>query len=390
MCNLSSSAPPSSKVDDLTANPGSPASGEAPCCPEAADFRKHGRKAAYYGFDDKTDMVGAGTQPYWLPPNAAKTAPTNRLTRDGAVWLSVQRGQTTKCMINFANHHGCIRNSTYVVKPANVARVVTSTITTNLAEFEIQGLAAGDCTIVVSCGGKDIGWVHVACHILKSYRVALCEVNQTVTIGTGAAARTSLTLPRPAMDMTVYRNFFAECYRAACVEVSLTALARYDLPATTNLAPGGGFFDANGQMTPTQLDAGWGGTITRVTDAIFTAVKRRNPGYDKYLFLMMPTGRRGAGSYINGFARSIGSDYAIFFNSDSGVYSTAAHEFGHTIKLRHPNDPAASGQYPPHLRAAAGGDNVASNDVLNLMGYGNPRTDRKELRYMQWKSVQGR
>ncbi len=390
MCKLSSSAPPESKPDDLTKKPGSPASGEAPCCPEAVDFQKHRTKSAYFGFDDKTDMVASGTQPYWLPPNAAKTAPSNRLTRDGAVWLSVQRGAKTKCVINFANHHACIRNSTYTVQPASIARVVSSNITTNRAEFEIEGLARGDCTIIVRCGGKDIGWIHVACHILKTYRVAMCEVNQTITTGTGPAARTSLTLPRPAMDMAVYRSFFAECYRAACIEVSLTALARYDLPPTINLAPGGGFFDPLGQMTPAQLNAGWGGTITRTTDAIFSAVRARNPGYDKYLFLMMPLGPRGPGSYINGFARDIGSNYAIFFNSDSGVYSTAAHEFGHTINLRHPNDSRATGQFPPHLRAASGGNNVAADDVLNLMGYGSPRADRKELRYMQWKSVQGR
>ena len=91
---------------------------------------------------------------------------------------------------------------------------------------------------------------------------------------------------------------------------------------------------------------------------------------------------------MNGFARGIGGDYGIFFNQGQSSLSTACHEFGHLIDLRHPNDPKGTPQFPTHLRA--GSNNVPANDTLNLMGYGGPRPQRKRLRYKQWKAVQGR
>lgn len=368
---------------------GASTSGVQTCCPDVAEFKKANRKQDYFGFDDKTCLVAAPADRYWDPPTKPKTAPTDRLTRDGAVWLSVEKGKTAKCIIDFTNQLPCIRNCTYEPKPAGKVTVVSAVITTDRAEFEIRGESAGDCTIVVKCDGKDRGWVHVACYEQLTFSVGMCEVNQTITTGTGAAATSSLTLPRPAFDVAQYQTFFDDCYRAACIKVTITALPRYDLPATVNLSPGGGFFDANGQMESPAYRSRMATGIYPVTDQIDSAVRAANPGYDKYLYLMVPPGARQAGKgYLNGFARGIGGNYAIFFNVDSGTYSTAAHEFGHTIELRHPNDSAGTGQYPAHLRA--GSDNVPANDVLNLMGYGGPRNQRKELRYKQWKAASGR
>lgn len=370
-----------------------PASATATCCPDAAWTSVGSSKLRYFGFDDRTDLAHASrmlppatnANAYWIKSlPVAGPAPSNRLTRDGTPWVSVEQGKTAEVTMNLKGGTGaCLANVSYEVKPANIASIERTSNATRGAVV-IKGQRRGEATLVARCNGKEIGWFHIACHQNKRYRVGMCEINQVVP-----GIPPSLLLPRPSMNLVPYQTLFDECYRAACIEVVLSALPRYDLPATTNLAPGGGFFDPNGQMTKAHLSAGWSGSITTVADAIYNAVRRRNPGYDKYLFLMMPTGSRAhGGSDINGFARDIGAKYAIFFNSDSGVYSTAAHEFGHTIKLRHPNDPRATSQFPQHLRAPA--DNVAINDELNLMGYGAPRTDRKELRYMQWKSVEGR
>lgn len=369
-----------------------PANATATCCPDAAWASVGGSKLRYFGFDDRTDLAHASSMlppatnanAYWIKSlPVAGPAPSNRLTRDGAPWVSVEQGKTAEVTMNLKGGSGaCLANVRYEIKPTNIASIERTSNATRGAVV-IKGQRRGEATLIARCNGKEIGWFHIACYRNKRYRVGMCEINQAVS-GTPP----SLLLPRPSMNLAPYKTFFDECYRAACVEVVLSALPRYDLPATTNLAPGGGFFDSDGQMTEAQLSANWDG-ITKTTDTIYNAVRRRNPGYDKYLFLMMPPGPRVPNhKYVNGFARDIGAKYAIFFNSDSGVYSTAAHEFGHTINLRHPNDPKATSQYPKHLRAS--GDNIPVNDNFNLMGYGKPRPDRKELRYMQWKSVEGR
>jgi hypothetical protein len=389
MCDVGQSASTQSRPGQVARRPGAPTSGVQTCCPDVAEFQKAANRTDYFGFDDKTDMVATGTDPYWVPAAKAKTAPSDRLTRDGAIWLSVEKGQTAKCVIDFTNNLTCISNCTYETRPGGKVTVVTSAISADRAVFEIRGDNAGDATVVVRCNGQDKGWVHVACHERLTFSVGMCEVNQSVTTGSGATARTTLTLPRPTMNVAQYQSFFDECYRAACIKVNITALPKHDVPASVNLSPGGGFFDANGQMESPGYRSRMATGIYPVTDAIDSAVRRAHPGYDKYLYLMIPPGARQAGTgYLNGFARGIGGNYAIFFNDDAGTYSTAAHEFGHTINLRHPNDSAGTGQYPAHLRA--GGDNVPVNDVLNLMGYGNPRNRRKELRYKQWKAASGR
>lgn len=389
MCDFGSSASTSTTPSGVSPTAGASTSGTVTCCPDVAEFKKKSTRTDYFGFDDKTCLHAAAADRYWVPATKSKTAPTNRLTRDGAVWLSVETGKTTKTTIDFTNNIGCITNCTYEVKPASKATVLTASIGADRATFEIKGDAEGDCTVVVKCDGKDVGWVHVAVWDQLAFTVGICEVNQSITTGTGAAATTALTLPRPALNVARYQSFFDDCYRDAAVKVTLTGLPRHDVPATVDLSAGGGFFDANGQMESPAYRARRATGIYPVTDAIHTAVSAANPGYDKYLFLMVPPGaRRASKRYLNGFARGIGGDYAIFFNVNSGTYSTAAHEFGHLIDLRHPNDSSGANQYAAHLRA--GSNNVATNDTKALMGYGNPRTSRKRIRYEQWKAVSGR
>ena len=269
--------------------------------------------------------------------------------------------------------------------------MVSTVIAADRATFEIKGTAKGDATVVVRCGGKDIGWIHVACWDLQSYRVGMVRCTQSVTSGTGAAAVTAAVLPSVAMNVANYQSFMDDAWRDAAVKVNLTALPDYEIPAATaDMSAGNGFWDANGVMASPYFLSNASTAVYPTTDAIHTAVAAANPGYDKYILLIPEPGSRGSGSFINGFARGIGGSYCAFFNINSGTYSTAAHEFGHMVNLRHPNDSNGRAQYPPHLQMPSGGSNVIPDDTLNLMGYGNPRPNRKRLRYLQWKAVSGR
>lgn len=392
MCDTKSAAKTDAKVKDLTNKKGGgngSNSGKQTCCPDVVEFKQRNTRADYFGFDDKTNLAANDGARYWDPPTKSKSAPGSRQTRDGSVWLSVEKGQTTKCIIDFTNQLTCISNCTYEVKPASIASVLTSNITADRAMFEIRGNAKGDCTVIVKCGGKDRGWVHVACHTRKTFNVAICEVNQMVDLPSGVVGPPALTLPRVTMPVSRFQTFFDDVYRDAAVKVNLTGLPVHYLDSSVDLGPKGGFFDANGQMESPAYRARKPTGIYPVTDDIHSDVSAAHPGYDQYLFLMIPPGDRQSGKgYLNGFARGIGGDYGIFFNEGASSLSTACHEFGHLIDLRHPNDPSGTGQFPTHLRA--GDNNRPANDMLNLMGYGGPRPQRKRLRYLQWKAVQGR
>ena len=356
------------------------------CCPDVGWFEKRRSAEDYFGFDDKTCMPEEGENPYWEPTDAAKSEPANREVRDGAIRVSVEKGQTTGTRIRF-DRPICAKNCTFEVNPSNVASVMTEELSVTEADFDIQGNAVGDATIKIVCEGDAIGWIHVACYERKSFKVALCEVNQLYTRRDGGAQR--FRLPRPRKSAEDFQEFFDSVWRAACVEVDIAGLPFYDVPDDVNLTAGGGFFDDDGQMTSPAFRDRMATGVYPVTDAIHEVVSKENPGYDKYLYLMIPPGdRQDDQGYLNGFARGIGGDYGVFFNQGNSSLSTACHEFGHLVDLRHPNDPRGHPQFPKHL--LAGDDNVPALDELNLMGYGGPRPQRKALRYRQWKSIEGR
>lgn len=375
----------------------------ATCCPKASHFTTNSSVANYFGFDDKTNLVASvGVDEYWLPSTKAKSMPSNRETRDGAVWMSVEEGKTAKAEINFAGHSSitCISNVTFVPDtPAHVS-VVSTTVAAATAVFEIKGGTEGECSIEVTCSGNTVGYIHVACYKPQAFRVAICNINQPAPAVAPPAWPTppppppALNLPVPVMSLSGYQSFFDEVYKQAVAPIALTSLANYNLPAAPSVL-GGNFFDAGDSMGYTHFRNNYA-SIRAQTDAIHAAVSARSPGYDYYLYLMPMPNLQPAPperSRLNGYVNTISGTYGIFFNAGPGLTGTAAHEFGHLLGLRHPNDTAGASQYATHLRATSPvekGQNWTANDPLNLMGYGNPRPSRKALRLNQWKSIPNR
>lgn len=122
------------------------------------------------------------------------------------------------------------------------------------------------------------------------------------------------------------------------------------------------------------------------------------------LYWYVPT----VGCSILGTVLNIGSSIAFGFAADSTTArNSCAHEFGHSLNLRHPSDGASAAQFATHNRstlniavaafaatntepASAAGtarSNVMANDPTNLMGYWSDRPNRKPLRYHQWKAA---
>ena len=386
MCDLSCSASTDSSAADLGG--GGSTSGTQTCCPDVVEFEKRTTRYDYFGFDDKTNMVASGSDPYWVPPTKSKSAPATRTTRDGSVWLSVEKGKETSVDIKFTNNLTCIRNATFEVNPSSKVTVLTPTITANNVRFKVKGVAKGDATVKVVCDGNPIGWVHVAVHDRKTYNVAVCEVNQLIPLAPGASGPQQLRLPRPSKSVAEFQTFFNDAWTDAAVKVNLTGVpVHYAATSTTDLSAGGDIWDANGNPEFNHIVANFA-TMTSHTDAIHAAASAANPGYDKYLYLMVAPGNM-VGSMVAGFANSLPGSYGFFFNQGTGSLSTACHEFGHLVGLRHMNDTAGASQYAPHLRTT-NANNINPLDQFNLMGYGSPRANRKRLRYHQWKSVQGR
>ena len=136
-----------------------------PICSNVSFFEGSTTRANYFGFDHKTNrVVTPGTDEYWLPtpPKGTLTLPSNKLTRDGGRWVSVAVDEETEVEIHFAfkttDCIPCIANTTFEVKPSNIAEVVTTNINAKKATFKIKGKAEGEASLRVICDGNDIGW----------------------------------------------------------------------------------------------------------------------------------------------------------------------------------------------------------------------------------------
>ncbi len=376
-----------------------------PICANVSFFEGSTTRANYFGFDHRTNQVDTtGTDEYWLPTPArgTLTLPTNKLTRDAGRWVSVAVGKETEVEINFAfittECIPCITNSTFEVKPATIADVVTTSVTAKKAIFKIKGKAEGEASLKVICDGNDIGWFHIWCKNEATLKV------DVVNLITNSA-------PVNAFNIASLKAAFNEIYGQAAIKIDMIDLGDVDLTANATLATTesagypatGGFLAKTGSPRPYDSKA----TILNALDVAASAILSARttaplPRVGAYrIYRYIPT----VGAAIGGTVLGIGSSPAFAFISDSAsARNSMAHEFGHCLGLKHPSDGSSGTQFAIHNRstlnqavpayaatntepatvAASAKSNVMAKDPTNLMGYWSDKANRKPVRYHQW------
>lgn len=388
-----------------------------PICASVSFFEGPTSRSKYFGFDHKTDMPATDPGHYWkpCPEHGDLTLPGDKMTRDGARWVSVAVGKEVQLEINFDFKHKecipCISNSTFEVVPGSVAEVLTPKISSKKAVFKIKGKAVGEASLKVICDGHDIGWFHIWCQ-------------NEATIKLDVACLVTNRAPSTSYSMTALQAHFDDVFRQACIKIDMLDLGDIDLTGLSALAAiestgypasgGGKFLSKSGTPRPydskgavlNALNAAASGALAART----TAPLARAGAYRLYWYV--PT----VGCSILGTVLNIGSNRGFGFAADSSTArNSCAHEFGHSLNLRHPSDGNSTPQYAPHLLATLNAavpafpatntepasaaqaafvptpkrasNNVLGNDPTNLMGYWSDRPNRKRLRYNQWKTI---
>lgn len=386
-----------------------------PCCASVSFFEGPTSRPKYFGFDHKSDMPTTDAGHYWkpCPDHGDLSLPGNKLTRDGARWVSVAVGKEVQLEINFDFKKKecipCISNSTFEVVPSNVASVLTPKVSAKKAVFKIKGNAVGEASLKVICDGEDIGWFHIWCQ-------------NEVTLKLDVACLVTNRAPSTSYNIGSLRSHFDDIFRQALIKIDMLDLGDIDLTGNAALATvestgypaTGKFLSKSG--TPRPYDSK--GAVLNALEAAATASLAartaaplaRAGAYRLYWYV--PT----VGCSILGTVLNIGSNRSFGFAADSSTArNSCAHEFGHCLNLRHPSDGSSGPQYAPHLLATLNAavpvfpatnteptnaaqaafvptpnrssNNVLGNDPTNLMGYWSDRPNRKPLRYHQWKAA---
>lgn len=353
------------------------------CCPNAVIFAERGN---FFGFDDATNLVANQNQDeYWIdggsPPQLGSlTEPSDPMTRDGSNWVSVGVGETITIEFEIIGT-GVSNRVEFESKNTGTASVTKS----SPQVITISGVSKGKATIIAKCDSNVIGWIHVSCYNRKNVRLAIVPINQkerkevdevlpsgeTVKVTKYVAKNSVLTVP-----ITRIQDKLNLVFKQAIVDAKATALDTYYTDLIESM------FDSSGAITMTYFNTG---VPTITSTAIYSLVRTAHPGYDYYV-LWIPAPNR-SGSEINGFVNAIGGDFfALLY--EGAVEDTIAHELGHLLDLRHPNDSSGNSQYPPHLNdGATGNQNYDLDDKFNVMGYASPRSDRNDLRLLQWDTI---
>ena len=362
-------------------------------------------RGKYFGFDHKTNLKPTGGNPYWdpVPDKGTLTLPGDKQTRDEARWVSVAVGQEVELEINFAfkttDCIPCIANCTYEVIPANVAEVLTARVSAKKAVFRIKGKADGEASLKVVCDGKDIGWFHIWC---KPEATLKLDVACIITARAPASAYSLATLGAHMNDI----------FRQAALKIDLFDLGTIDLSGDAALAtieangypPGGGQFLRKAGTPQPYASKGLvlNALHAKASAALNARVAAPLPRANVFrIYWYVPTG----GCSILGTVLNIGSKISFGFQPDTATArNSMAHEFGHSLNLRHPSDPSGAGHFAAHNLATlnqavpdwpatntepssaadTASGNVLANDPTNLMGYWDDRPNRKPLRYHQW------
>ncbi len=404
---------------------GTPPSGNlspvATCCPTVSTFEGSPRPEKVRGFDARTNLAQTrGADEYWIPPDAAKTAPSNRMTQDGAAWVSVMIDDTTEVEVSFEGHttNACIANSTFDVTPGGIVQVSPTRASASGMALTLRGLAAGEATVKVTCDGEDIGWFHVVC-----YR----EIIITTTIGCiKTPLSRSVSYSASALSMMLNRT-----YNAAGIIIDLLDIGVVDLsgiPAVTAVEEGlraivpepyysEGFGEVQG--TRAFLGSPDGSSLANIGLIARMAIGRSAAVSNRYLWFFVPD---DVPSRYNGIVPMLPGESGFVFKDFAGAnggqtiddsYAVLDHEFGHTLGLLHPDEPTIGNQLPGHLLASLGrpvtaepGTNteppivptprafdpknigkIMQRDPLNLMGYWPNFKEQTFLRKNQWDAA---
>ena len=413
-------------MSDPSSDPnGSPPSGSlspvATCCPQVSKFDGSPRPDNVTGFDARTNLAQArDADEYWIPPDAAKSAPSDRMTQDGAAWVSVTVNGETVVEASFEGHSSgaFIANSTFEVVPAGIAHVSPTTGSASGMSLTLRGVSAGEATVKVTCDGADIGWFHVVCYqrIILEATIGCIKTPLSKSVGYSASTLS---------------NMLNRTFNAAGIQIALTDLGDVDLSALADITAADlalratvvgpyfseGFGDLQGQRAffgaPTGDDLG---TMRWIGD---TAVWQVGASAKRYLWFYVP---HDVPSRVNGMVPEISSEHGFVFKDFVGAnggqtivdsYAVLTHELGHALGLFHPDDANIGSQLPNHLKASLGqpvsaeaGTNtepaitptpraldpkniglIMQRDPLNLMGYWPNFTEQSFLRKNQWDAV---
>jgi len=346
-----------------------------------------------FGWDDRTNMPASadrGTKEYWLRGGAPGTSGGKR-DLDGSSWVGVGVGKKGSVELVFTGQTstGCIANATIEVDDPAKAKVSPTNFTAASAKLEIEGLAAGECTVTLKCNGTELGWCHVRVFTPRTAEVNIYRANLTSADGTtDLTSKAAFTAAEIATLKSELDNVYAQCavtwtVNSGGVLTFKTAAARtaYNATLKKNIAPSG----AN-------------------RTALFTACEAANsapsaaPKMDLYYVepLEFDTGVAGY-TRSGGVADGIPSYRAMIYAPPMGTWGLTllTHELGHCVGLYHPNDTSDSAglakQLPDNFRLPlVTGANGMQDDHINLMGYGADPAPGASLRYGQWDVVQTR
>ena len=400
-------------------SPNSPSGGVSAtvdCCPQVITFGfSGGADSAVYGFDDRSNKPAKPGDAYWEPPTKAKNLPSNRETRDGAVWVSVPLGGEADLMV-FLEGCATASNCSYEVVDgqggaSGVVEVLNPRPAGNMATLKIRGAAEGEASVKVSCRGKVIGYFHVWCKKLAKLRLGVGTIKVTSAkhkslslmtpdayMETGPLPSVSgLTLP-PMYEIPGLSEAVNATFRQALIEFDVQDLGLVDfdqLPGPISTKARDAAFDGPDALFGADgaIDelVGFDETISKKFTAALTTLTQMadaqvGGGLDYNIWYIRQPNAHALKTLGAAIAKS--SRDAGMFAFGPNIYSVLVHELGHMLGLSHVNEPQGGNEtdLPDHLRY--NDPNSAAwhpDDPTNAMGYNDPQN--VDLLYRQWKKV---